>query len=108
VNVNHYKWLRCPVVSLFLFSVLGLTGSAASAQTPDQPDANAVSAQAPDPNTVKEIISLQGGKPGEVEIARRRRFLRSLGKWSMAVIGAIALGAATPTEGAAWINRRGG
>jgi hypothetical protein len=61
VNVNHYKWLRCPVVSLFLFSVLGLTGSAASAQTPDQPDANAVSAQAPDPNTVKEIISLQGG-----------------------------------------------
>jgi uncharacterized protein (TIGR02246 family) len=46
------------VVSLFLFSVLGLTGSAASAQTPDQPDANAVSAQAPDPNTVKEIISL--------------------------------------------------
>jgi hypothetical protein len=50
----------------------------------------------------------KGGEPDEVEMAGRRRFLRSLGKWSMAVIGAIASGAATPTEGAAWINRRGG
>jgi hypothetical protein len=44
----------------------------------------------------------------EVESAGRRRFLRGLGKWSMAVIGAVALGAAAPSEGAAWINRRGG
>ena len=44
----------------------------------------------------------------EVESAGRRRFLRGLDKWSMAVIGAVALGAAAPSDGAAWINRRGG
>jgi len=47
-------------------------------------------------------------EPDEVEMAGRRRFLRGLGKWSMAVIGGVVLGAAAPSEGTAWINRRGG
>jgi hypothetical protein len=43
----------------------------------------------------------------EVERAGRRKFLRSLGKWSMAVIGGV-VGAALPKdEVSAWINRRG-
>ncbi len=50
----------------------------------------------------------QSGDPDEIEMAGRRKFLRSLNKWSMAVIGAISLDAATPAEGSAWINRRGG
>ena len=46
----------------------------------------------------------------------RRNFLRGLGKWSLAVIGSVALGAvAAPPEakgwvngGGSWVNRRGG
>jgi hypothetical protein len=38
----------------------------------------------------------------------RRAFLRSLGKWSAAVIGAVLLGGATPRSTAsAWVNTRG-
>lgn len=43
----------------------------------------------------------------EVERICRRKFLRSLGKWSIAVIGGV-VGAALPRdEASAWINRRG-
>ncbi|MGE0126597.1 MAG: hypothetical protein AB7U82_00720 [Blastocatellales bacterium] len=45
----------------------------------------------------------------EIEVAGRRKFLRSLGKWSMAVIGGVIGSAALPRDAeAAWINRRGG
>jgi hypothetical protein len=38
----------------------------------------------------------------------RRNFLRSLGKWSAAVIGAVLLGGAAPRSSAsAWVNTRG-
>ncbi len=43
----------------------------------------------------------------QVERAGRRKFLRSLGKWSMAVIGGVVGAAAAPGEAPAWINRRG-
>lgn len=43
----------------------------------------------------------------EIEMAGRRKFLRSLGKWSMAVIGGVVGAAALPREASAWINRRG-
>jgi hypothetical protein len=43
----------------------------------------------------------------EIERAGRRKFLRSLGKWSMAVIGGVVGAAALPREASAWINRRG-
>lgn len=58
MNVNRYKRLRCPVVWLFLLSVLGLAGSEASAQTTAPTDPNAASAQTPGSNTVNEIVSL--------------------------------------------------
>ncbi|MCC8987197.1 MAG: hypothetical protein LM523_05770, partial [Candidatus Contendobacter sp.] len=42
----------------------------------------------------------------------RRSFLRSLGKWSQAVIGGVladgALMMASPVEAASWVNRHGG
>ena len=42
----------------------------------------------------------------------RREFLRSLGKWSQAVIGGVVLGGALAASNQAsaggWINRRGG
>lgn len=42
----------------------------------------------------------------------RRSFLRSLGKWSQAVIGGVladgALVLASPAEAASWVNRHGG
>lgn len=46
----------------------------------------------------------------EVEALRRRDFLKSLKKWSQAVIGGVALGALLPSAKAeaGWINGRGG
>jgi hypothetical protein len=46
----------------------------------------------------------------EVELLRRRDFLKSLRKWSGAVIGGVVLGGVlAPSEARAdWINRRGG
>ena len=52
----------------------------------------------------------------EKDLVSRRNFLRGLGKWSLAVIGGVALGAvAAPSEvkgwingGGSWVNRRGG
>jgi hypothetical protein len=46
----------------------------------------------------------------EVELLRRRDFLKSLKKWSQAVIGGVVLGGVlAPGEARAdWINRRGG
>jgi hypothetical protein len=46
----------------------------------------------------------------EVELLRRRDFLKSLRKWSGAVIGGVVLGGVlAPREARAdWINRRGG
>ncbi len=45
----------------------------------------------------------------EIERAGRRKFLRSLGKWSMAVIGGVVGAAAAPRiVEAGWVNRRGG
>lgn len=52
------------------------------------------------------------------EIQERRAFLRGLGKWSQAVIGAVLLGGAVTlppqaragiwvNRGSSWINRRG-
>lgn len=44
------------------------------------------------------------------ELLRRRDFLKSLKKWSLAVIGGVVLGATLPgseTE-AGWLNNRGG
>jgi len=42
----------------------------------------------------------------------RREFLRSLGKWSQAVIGGVLLGGAVTLApgggGGGWVNRRGG
>ena len=44
----------------------------------------------------------------EKELLNRRNFLRGLGKWSLAVIGGVALGGAiTPNEISGWVNRRG-
>jgi hypothetical protein len=46
----------------------------------------------------------------EVELLRRRDFLKSLKKWSQVVIGGVVLGSLLPgseTE-AGWINSRGG
>ena len=45
----------------------------------------------------------------ESELLRRRDFLRSLMKWSSAVIGAVVLGTVeAPTDAlAGWVNRRG-
>jgi hypothetical protein len=44
----------------------------------------------------------------EQEILDRRNFLRGLGKWSLAVIGCVALGSvAGPSEAAGWVNTRG-
>ena len=38
----------------------------------------------------------------------RRNFLRGLGKWSLAVIGGVVLGAvAAPPEAKGWVNTRG-
>lgn len=46
------------------------------------------------------------------EIQERRAFLRSLGKWSQAVIGGVLLGggltASQRASAGAWVNRRGG
>jgi hypothetical protein len=45
---------------------------------------------------------------GERELLNRRNFLRGLGKWSLAVIGGVALGAvAGPSEASGWVNTRG-
>ncbi len=45
----------------------------------------------------------------EIERAGRRKFLRSLGKWSMAVIGGVVGAAVAPRVAeAGWVNRRGG
>ena len=46
----------------------------------------------------------------EQETIDRRNFLRSLGKWSLAVIGCVAVGsiAESSTAQTAWVNRRGG
>ena len=46
----------------------------------------------------------------EVELLRRRDFLKSLRKWSPAVIGGLILGALAPGSKAeaGWINSRGG
>lgn len=42
------------------------------------------------------------------ELIDRRNFLRGLGKWSLAVIGGIALGGAVaPSEISGWVNTRG-
>jgi hypothetical protein len=44
----------------------------------------------------------------ESELVDRRRFLRGLGKWSLAVITGVALGAAIePTSASGWVNTRG-
>jgi hypothetical protein len=45
----------------------------------------------------------------EVEILRRRDFLKSLKKWSQAVIGGVVLGALVPGSRAeaGWVNSRG-
>lgn len=46
------------------------------------------------------------------EIQERRAFLRSLGKWSQAVIGGVLLGGGLTVSqrasAGAWVNRRGG
>lgn len=44
------------------------------------------------------------------EMARRRLLLRSLGRWSGAVIATACVGRAEPAQaqGGSWINRRGG
>jgi hypothetical protein len=45
----------------------------------------------------------------EIERMGRRKFLRSLGKWSMAVISGVVGAAAAPRVAeAGWVNRRGG
>ena len=46
----------------------------------------------------------------EVELLRRRDFLKSLRKWSPAVIGGLILGALAPGSQAeaGWVNSRGG
>src|SRR5262245_3377946 len=44
----------------------------------------------------------------ESELVDRRRFLRGLGKWSLAVITGVALGTVIePTSAAGWVNTRG-
>src|SRR5215472_12348545 len=45
----------------------------------------------------------------EVEILRRRDFLKSLRKWSQAVIGGVVLGVLVPGSRAeaGWVNSRG-
>lgn len=46
----------------------------------------------------------------EIQIAERRAFLLSLGKWSQAVIAGVLLGgvAASDAEARSWLNGRGG
>ncbi len=47
-------------------------------------------------------------KAGDGDGTSRRDFLRSLGKWSTAIIGAVVVGGlAAPPETGAWVNRRG-
>jgi hypothetical protein len=52
-------------------------------------------------------------EPADAPVMQERRaFLRSLGKWSQAVIGGVLLGsgltASQSANAGAWINRRGG
>ena len=49
-----------------------------------------------------------GGQDNEQELIDRRNFLRGLGKWSLAVIGCVTLGAVSSGGQTAWVNRRGG
>ncbi len=59
---------------------------------------------------LKQVENGVGQAPEQDEVERtgRRKFLRSLGKWSMAVIGGIVGAATLPRdEASAWINRRG-
>lgn len=66
--------------------------------------------------SIEENENHQEGKeaaPEETELSSRRNFLRSLGKWSGAVIGGVILGNLLPPTEAeaqtrAWVNRRGG
>ncbi|MCC9000660.1 MAG: hypothetical protein LM522_14425, partial [Candidatus Contendobacter sp.] len=68
--------------------------------------------QRPDP--IPDITSDLSDVPAEQE---RREFLRSLGKWSQAVIGGVLVGGALTTSepadawynrGGSWVNRHGG
>lgn len=44
----------------------------------------------------------------EPELSSRRKFLRSLGKWSAAAIAAVLLQESVPSvEASQWVNRRG-
>ena len=49
-------------------------------------------------------------RENEQQLMNRRNFLRSLGKWSLAVIGCVTLGtdASAGPKQTAWVNRRGG
>src|SRR4051812_40993069 len=64
-------------------------------------------------STTMNDNSSNEGKAAEVshEVAGRRLFLQSIGKWSGAAIGAAVAGswlASAPNAKAAWINTRGG
>ena len=53
----------------------------------------------------------QGDPAATPVVEQRREFLYSLGKWSGAVIGGVALGGvlfSSPAPAGGWINRRGG
>ncbi len=53
----------------------------------------------------------QGDPAATPVVEQRREFLYSLGKWSGAVIGSVALGGvlfSSPAPAGGWINRRGG